>query len=476
MEGSKFAGIRKTAAPGSGFTEKNLFHCGDPLKCLRHLIEGQYRLDVEGDDELAVTVRRLIDHFRQKGVVQLERTVESSMQAADAMASVSFVAGDMREINSDAQGIASAAEEMSASINQVAQTSNDAAGLAQTTRKSAGDGVDAVGQAVTDMNQISDNVESLADQARNLNGASEQIGEIVNVIQAIAKQTNLLALNATIEAARAGEAGKGFAVVAGEVKNLANQTARATDEIRNQVVSIRSVMDQITSAMARIQNVVDSGQGSITEVGKSISEIVGNMDEVSRYIGDTASSLTQQTAAMNEISASVQRITTLTDRGQKNAERAIGAVSKAEEIVEKNLSELDGQDIPHAILYRAQSDHFLWKKRLADILVGGSASATKLTDHHGCRFGKWYESVNDPKLKENPAFRALAEPHKQVHQHGRMALELFRKGDREGAEREYEKVEAASLEVVKLLRQLLATLRQSETHRPAATLLGATIT
>ena len=111
-------------------------------------------------------------------------------------------------------------------------------------------------------------------------------------------------------------------------------------------------------------------------------------------------------------------------------------------IVQKNMVELDKQNIPNAILYKAQSDHFIWKKRLADILVGTTnETAADLTDHHHCRLGVWYAKVQDPELRNNPAFRALANPHERVHRHGKRAAELFRDGRREDAAVEYREVE-----------------------------------
>lgn len=460
----------------TGKKKQSLFHCGDPLKCLKHLIEGNYNLTLEGDDELSVSVRRMIDHFARKGVVQLERTVESAMQAAETMASVSFVTGDMREIDTHAQAISAATEEMSATINEIAAASSEAANLADNTQQSAQTGATAVDNGIGQMSQISGKVDALTTQAQSLAGASEHIGEILTVIQAIAKQTNLLALNATIEAARAGEAGKGFAVVAGEVKTLANQTAKATEDIQLQVSSIRSVMEQLTAAVSEIQSVVEGGVQSIGDVGKAVSETVQNMTLVTERINATAASVTEQSAAMNEVSESVHRISIMTKQGRENAEYAIRAVSKADEIVNKNMEELDRQEIPHAILYKAQSDHFIWKKRLADILVGTTAeTAGDLTDHHNCRLGRWYESIEDPIIRNSPSFRAIADPHRRVHEHGRKAAELFKNGHREDAANEYQEVDKASREVVDLLRKLIKEVTAQAGDEPETKLLGATI-
>ena len=126
------------------------------------------------------------------------------------------------------QTVAAATEELSHSIQEIARR------VAETTQAMDG--------AVRQVDETQTIVRSLADAAR-------RIGDVVSLINNIASQTNLLALNATIEAARAGEAGKGFAVVAGEVKSLANQTARATDEIQAQVAAIQGETDRAVAAL-----------------------------------------------------------------------------------------------------------------------------------------------------------------------------------------------------------------------------------
>jgi methyl-accepting chemotaxis protein len=135
-----------------------------------------------------------------------------------------------------------------------------------------------------------------ADVAR-LSGSAQKIGEVVGLINSIASQTNLLALNATIEAARAGESGRGFAVVAAEVKSLAGQTAKATDEIRTQVAAIQ---DEIGTTVEAIQR---------------ISRIVLEVNEISTSI---ASAVEQQTAATQEISRNVQQAANGTEEVSSN--------------------------------------------------------------------------------------------------------------------------------------------------------------
>ena len=436
---------------------------GEAQAGLAAILEGRFQDLPTADDELSAAVRRLGRALSDQGRSQLRRTVHSSMQASEAMTTVSFVSGDVREIDDRTQGIWAATEQMVTTINHISEASNASSSVAAEAQEAVRRGTGSVHQAIGSMESIARSVDAAAAKADSLAQTSEQIGEILSVIEMIAKQTNLLALNATIEAARAGEAGKGFAIVAGEVKNLANQTARATEDIRNQVISIRSVMDEITGSMNDVGSFVQQGQEGITEVGEQMNAVVEQIETVSARISETASGATEQTTAMEEISRAFHDIAEMTNRARSNTEHAITAVSESESVVNEQFAELEKLDLPHAILYRAQSDHFLWKKNLADMLVGRrDASADSLTSHHECRLGKWYDNVEESVYREHPSFQALKEPHRRVHQHGKHAAELFLSGDRVAAMQEYEEVEAASKEVVELLQSMIDSLGRTD--------------
>ena len=188
--------------------------------------------------------------------------------ASDAAARATSARTASEEVNAGVQTIAAGAEEMSASITEIASNAGQAAEVAQKAMTTA---------------------ERTNGQVAELGTASAEIGDVVRLITSIAEQTNLLALNATIEAARAGELGKGFAVVAGEVKELAQQTAQATE--------------QITARISAIQNSTGSAAGAIGE----ITEVIGRIGD---YTTTIASAVEEQTATTAEMSRSVAEAAT----------------------------------------------------------------------------------------------------------------------------------------------------------------------
>lgn len=195
----------------------------------------------------------------------------------------SSVTDAAKQTNANVQTVATATEQLSASVREISSKVLHAAQIAS--------------QASEESKRTSETVETLA-------ATSSKIGQIVELINEIAAQTNLLALNATIEAARAGEAGKGFAVVASEVKNLASQTAKATEEISGQIASVQSETSNAVQAIL------------------SISKIIDQVRDISAEI---ASSVEKQGAATQEITQSIQQ----TSQSTQNVSSSIAAVSQA---------------------------------------------------------------------------------------------------------------------------------------------------
>jgi methyl-accepting chemotaxis protein len=253
--------------------------------------------------------RQMADRFEAdvKSVVATVAKATSDMQrvAGEITASVN---------GTSEQAAAAASEEASASVSTVAAATEELASS-----------VAEIGRQVTHSSQVADNAVVKAGQTTemvsSLASAAEKIGDVLRLIGAIASQTNLLALNATIEAARAGEAGRGFAVVASEVKELASQTAKATEEIAGQVAAIQSATGECVTAIGGISDTIREISGIATTIAAAVEQ----QDSATREI---ARSVQQAATGTSEVSVNVTGASQSADRSRALADNVLAATGQ----------------------------------------------------------------------------------------------------------------------------------------------------
>ncbi|HUA35073.1 MAG TPA: methyl-accepting chemotaxis protein [Candidatus Binataceae bacterium] len=281
------------------------------MKVLHQIAGGDLtpRLEIDGKDEVAQmgdALNRMADELTTtmseiNSEVQVLSSASSELSATSQQLKTSSdsttsqanaVSAAAEQVSQNVQTVATATEEMTSSIKEIAKNASQAAEVASSAA------------------QLAQSTNATMTMLRESSG---EIGKVIKVITAIAEQTNLLALNATIEAARAGEAGKGFAVVANEVKELAKETAKATEDISTKVEKIQldansavAAIDEITAVIARINDIQNTIASAVEEQTAATNEIARNIAETSKGSVEISSNITgvAQTASDTQASAS----------------------------------------------------------------------------------------------------------------------------------------------------------------------------
>jgi len=262
-------------------------------------------------DRLFVTMRDVIETIGDNSLLlassseqlsTLSREMSANAEETSTQAKVASVSAE--QVNSNIQNVAVAVEQLTASVREIASNANEAARIANS----------AVAVAEATNSTIA-----------TLGTSSVEIGNVINVITSIAEQTNLLALNATIEAARAGEAGKGFGVVANEVKELAKETAKATEDIREKINAIQNDSTRAVDAITEISSIIEKINGIQTTIATAVEEQTATAAEIGRNVAAAAS-------GSSEIAGSIGSVADAAESTSAGASSTLAAAAELAEM------------------------------------------------------------------------------------------------------------------------------------------------
>ncbi len=293
------------------------------------------RMPEDGRDELA-GLGRVFNRFQEKLQHMLGDVARSGQRLNEATARLTELSVNtkysMNQQETKLEQVATAMNEMTATVQEVARHAGEASGSAQAADEEANRGRMIVSEVVQVINDLASEVEATASTIQRLEEDTVQIGGVLDVIRGIAEQTNLLALNAAIEAARAGEQGRGFAVVADEVRTLASRTQDSTQEIQSMIERLQSGARQAVAAMEQGQQRTGQAVDTARSADEALQAITTAVATIAQMNTQIATAADEQSAVAEEINQNVTVISSLAGEAAQSAEHTAASSQELEAV------------------------------------------------------------------------------------------------------------------------------------------------